>query len=134
MQCICSRQDKVHSRAELLNVLYRNIHISVSLYSLSTFSSFFLSAFFPLVLFSSNSACEWVDIDYGILHDNCRAIYPEVSTTNILIVAFITILLTSAVSSTCYDTIFHYLLLPASRMYGKTEGSFMGTSICMHHT
>ena len=71
-------------------------------------------------------ACEWVDIEYGILHHNCRAIYPEINTTNILIVTFITLLMTIAMSSVCYDTIFHYLLLPASNDYGKSKGTFIG--------
>ncbi len=77
-------------------------------------------------------ACEWVNVDHGIFHNNCRALYPQINTTNILIVAFITLLMTIAMSSVFYDSIFHYLLLPASSDHGKSKKSSMGKYTYMH--
>ena len=70
--------------------------------------------------------CEWVEIEYGIVHDNCRPVYPDINTSNVLFVAFVTMIMTIAMCSIFYDSIFHYLLLPASNEYGKSKGAFKG--------
>ena len=90
----------------------------------------FLSIFCLLNVFMYDSIhkrnCEWVEIEYGLVHDNCRPVYPDINTSNVLLVAFITMIMTIAMCSIFYDSIFRYLLLPASNEYGKSKGAFMG--------